>query len=114
MAELTKRMNVQSRTPALQLLRVKPIPAKVASKYLKREHYLHSMPGGTQLAFGVFLEARLLGVLTFGVGPANAHHLVEGAEPADCLTLSRLWLSDWLPAPSTRAPSIPCGLLAVD
>lgn len=40
---------------------------------------------------------RLLGALTLGVGPLNAYALVEGAAPDDCLTLTRLWLSDELP-----------------
>jgi len=55
------------------------------------------MPGGTRLAFGVFTGHRLLGALTLGVGPSNVHRLVDGAEPDDCLTLTRLWLSDELP-----------------
>lgn len=60
-------------------------------------HYLHSLPGGTCLAFGVFLETRLMGAITLGVGPKLVHCLVEGASPDDCLTLTRLWLSDDLP-----------------
>ncbi len=39
----------------------------------------------------------MLGALTFGAGPANAYRLVNGSNRADCLTLSRLWLSDKLP-----------------
>jgi len=58
------------------------------------------LAGGTQLAFGVFRENSLLGAMTFGAGPFNAHALIEGAHPDDCLTLSRLWLSDELPANS--------------
>lgn len=49
------------------------------------------------MAFGIFFSDRLLGALTFGVGPTNAHRLVEGAARDDCLTLTRLWLSDELP-----------------
>ena len=86
-----------SPTPALQSLQVRPIPIRSAKAILVGEHYLHSMPGGTQLAFGMFLESRLLGALTLGVGPFNSHSLVEGAAPGDCLTLSRLWLSEELP-----------------
>ena len=86
-----------SPTPALQSLQVRPIPIRSAKAILVCEHYLHSMPGGTQLAFGMFLESRLLGALTLGVGPFNSHSLVEGAAPGDCLTLSRLWLSEELP-----------------
>ena len=64
---------------------------------LVREHYLHSLPGGTKLALGTFVGRRLLGVLTFGAGPKLGHRLVDGATPNHCLTLTRLWLSDELP-----------------
>jgi len=72
----------------------------VAKKILTREHYLHTMPGGTRLVFGVFTGHRLFGALTLGVGPSNVHRLVEGAQADDCLTLTRLWLDDLLPANS--------------
>ena len=52
------------------------------------------------MAFGTLLEGRLLGILTLGAGPYNAHSLVDGAKPHDCLTLTRLWLSDELPCNS--------------
>ena len=69
----------------------------VARDLLIREHYSHSFPAGTQLALGIFTHHRLSGALTFGAGPANAYRLVGGASQRDCLTLSRLWLSDELP-----------------
>lgn len=78
-------------------LTVRPVPIAVAKVLLVRHHYLHTMPGGTQLAFGVFAGPRLLGAATLGVGPKNAHRLVAGAAPDDCLTLTRLWLADELP-----------------
>jgi len=87
-------------TSPLHCLQVRPIPLMAAKALLVREHYLHSMPGGTRLAFGVFMGNRLMGTITFGVGPYLAHRLVEGASPDDCLTLTRLWLSDELPANS--------------
>ena len=86
-----------SPTPALQSLRVSPVPLKIAKKMIVQNHYLHSLPGGTQMAFGVFIGARLLGAITLGVGSFNASSLVENAEASDCLTLSRLWLSEELP-----------------
>ena len=82
---------------ALQDLVVMPISHKVAKALLERSHYLHSLPGGTRLAFGVFSGSRLLGVITVGAGPPNAHRLVEGAGRNQCATLTRLWLSDELP-----------------
>ena len=84
-------------TTALHDLRVAPLPLRAAKGPLVRNHYLHSIPGGTLMAFGVFVGARLLGALTLGVGPKNGHRLVEGAVPADVVTLSRLWLADELP-----------------
>jgi hypothetical protein len=81
-------------TPALQQIQVKPVPVVLARRLIEREHYLHSLPGGTCLAFGVFIGSSLLGALTFGVGPANAYSLVKDAKPDDCLTLTRLWLTD--------------------
>ena len=81
---------------ALQEIRVRPIPITVAKRLLVRHHYLHALPGGTQLSFGVFVGARMLGAITFGAGPTNAYRLVGGAKPNDCATLTRLWLSDEL------------------
>ena len=85
---------------ALQQLRVLPVPLRAAKALLVPNHYLHSLPGGTQLAFGVFVGVSLRGAVTMGVGPFNAPSVVDGATSDDCLTLSRLWLSDELPSNS--------------
>ena len=84
-------------TTALRALRVVPVPLRIAKALLVPRHYLHSLPGGTLLAFGVFAHNRLLGALTLGVGPMNAHRLVAGAIPDDVITLTRLWLAEALP-----------------
>jgi len=76
---------------------MQPIPFVAARQIVVRHHYLHSLPGGTKLAFGAFVEGKLLGAITFGVGPYNAFSLVEGTCSDDCLTLTRLWLSEELP-----------------
>lgn len=86
--------------PALQSLRVEALPKLMAREMIVRNHYLHSVPGGTQLAFGVLVGKRLLGALTLGVGPKNGHRLVIEATAQDCATLTRLWLSDDLPSNS--------------
>ncbi|MCH8064119.1 MAG: DNA methyltransferase [Chloroflexi bacterium] len=52
------------------------------------------------MAFGVFLDSRLMGALTIGCGPSQAYRLVGGARPDDCAVLTRLWLSDDLPTNS--------------
>ena len=82
---------------ALHKLCVRPLPSLVAKELLVRKHYLHSMPGGTRLSFGVFDGGRLMGALTLGVGPKLGHRRVKGATTEDCSTLTRLWLSDELP-----------------
>ncbi len=79
---------------------VLPIPFMAAKKLITEHHYLHSLPGGTMLTFGAFILNRLLGAITFGAGPALAYRLVKDAKIDDCLTLTRLWLSDQLPANS--------------
>jgi hypothetical protein len=84
-------------TAALQALVVKPVPFVVAKRIIEKNHYLHSFPGGTKLAFGVLVVDRLQGALSLGAGPANTYSLVYKAQPADCLVLTRLWLSDELP-----------------
>jgi hypothetical protein len=81
-------------------LRVLPVPFVVARDVIVRRHYTHSFPGGTQLTLGVFRYNSLQGIIVFGVGPQNAFRLVNSAEPRDCLTLTRLWLSEMLPANS--------------
>jgi hypothetical protein len=85
---------------ALHQIYVRPIPFLAAKKIIVVNHYLHSLPGGTKLVFGVFLNQNLLGAITFGAGPSLAYSLVEDAHPEDCLTLTRLWLSDQLPSNS--------------
>ena len=85
---------------ALHSLQVRPIPIRVAKAIVEENHYLHSLPGGTQMAFGTFSGHRLLGAITRGAGPYNSPSLVSGATSADCLALTRLWLSDELPANS--------------
>jgi len=89
--------NPSSALHAIQLL---PISQAEAKSLLLQNHYLHSLPGGTKLSLGIFLNARLLGALTFGVGPYLGYKIVNGACPDDMVTLTRLWLSDKLPSNS--------------
>jgi len=64
-------------------LNIAPISQIDAKEILIPNHYLHSFPGGTKLSFGVYLDARLLGALTFGVGPYLGYKLVKDASPDD-------------------------------
>ena len=78
-------------------LRLIPISRVDAKTLIVRNHYCHSLPGGTKMSFGTVLNGRLLGAMTFGVGPFYGYKLVNGATPDDVVTLTRLWLSDELP-----------------
>jgi len=89
--------NPSSALHAIQLI---PISHVEARNLIVPNHYLHSLPGGTKLSLGIFLNARLLGGLTFGVGPYLGYKIVNDARPDDVVTLTRLWLSDELPANS--------------
>lgn len=84
-------------TSSLHHIRVSPIHVQIAGIIINKHHYLHSWPGGTKLAFGVFDGQKLLGALTLGAGPYQAFRLVDESRPDDCMTLTRLWLSDRLP-----------------
>lgn len=84
-------------TAALPDIVVRPMPFIAARRLIERNHYLHSIPGGTKLTFGVFTGNELAGTVVLGAGPANAHSLVSGATADDGLCLTRLWLSDGLP-----------------
>jgi hypothetical protein len=77
-----------------------PVPFSVAREIIEKHHYLHSGPGGTMLSLGILANGRLMGALTLGVGPFNGHCLVRGARREDCITLTRLCLSDELPSNS--------------
>jgi len=80
-------------------LRLIPISLTVAKTLLVPNHYSHSLPGGTKLIFGVMLNTRLFGAMTFGVGPYLGYKLVNESTPDDCVTLTRLWLSSVLKCP---------------
>ena len=83
---------------ALHDLQIRPIPHRLAKQLLVREHYLHSMPGGTMLSFGAFHGTRLVGALTLGVGPKEGHRLISNSRNEDCATLTRFWMDDAMPA----------------
>jgi hypothetical protein len=96
---------------ALHDLRLIPISRVDAKTLIVRNHYSHTLPGGTKMSFGVILNGRLLGVMTFGVGPFYGYKLVDGATPDDVVTLTRLWLSDELPR-NSESKEIPVSNLS--
>jgi hypothetical protein len=90
-------MSTESDSSILHSIEVQPVPFILVKRLIEREHYLHSLPGGTKIAFGIYFGKNLSGAVSLGVGPTNAHCLVRGAVPDNSLTLTRLWLSSDLP-----------------
>jgi len=79
-------------------LEIKLIDNRVAAPIIIRNHYSHTFPAGTMLAFGVFHEGALRGACCFGKGAAPEYvKLVEGTKRDEYLELTRLWLHDSLP-----------------
>jgi len=89
-------------TPALHAcdVRIAVIPQAAARALTERWHYLGTMPAGTKLALGAFLADRLIGAVTFGVGPMSGHRLLRDARPQDGITLTRFVLLPERPANS--------------
>ncbi len=81
-------------------IELRVIPYQIAQKLFEKHHYTHSISASTRLILGAFMGERLLGAVQFNCGNLEAHRVVEGAKPEDCVTLARLWLSDELPANS--------------
>jgi hypothetical protein len=84
-------------TTVLHDLHLIPISREDAKKMIVRNHYSHTLPGGTKMCFGIMRNGKLLGAMVFGAGPFYGYKLVNGASPDDVVTLTRLWLSDELP-----------------
>ncbi len=98
-ADTTAERAVQVRPPGsiLKDLQVRRVGLADIADLITRNHYLHSVPAAASLAFGVFLDNRLVGAVILTPGGRNAYRVLSGARPADVVTLARLWLADEIP-----------------
>lgn len=78
---------------------VKVIPSKVANPFMKRHHYSGKVVNNSNLHFGVFLDNKLHGVLSFGppLDKSKVIGLVEGTGWSEMLELNRMAFDDYLP-----------------
>ena len=78
---------------------VKPINARAANALVKKVHYSGKVVANSILHFGVFLNDKLEGVMSFGspMIKKNAHKMVEGTTWNGMLELNRMAFSDALP-----------------
>jgi hypothetical protein len=90
-------------------IHVAPISQKDAAKLVKRVHYSGKIVNNSQLHFGVFLNSKLEGVMSFGASmdKRRVGALVENTKWNDFLELNRMAFSEALPRNSeSRALSI--------
>lgn len=88
---------------------VKPIKSAAANALVKRIHYSGKVVQNSQLHFGVFLNGKLEGVMSFGspMDKKKVLPLVEGTSWSGMLELNRMAFSDALPRNSeSRAMAI--------
>ena len=88
---------------------VKPIKSAAANALVKRIHYSGKVVQNSQLHFGVFLNGKLEGVMSFGpsMDKRKIQGLVEGTSWSGFIELNRMAFSDMLPRNSeSRAMSI--------
>ena len=78
---------------------LKPINSKLAIRFVKAHHYSGKVASNSQLHFGVFLNGRLGGVMSYGpsLDKRKTQRLVKDTGWNDFLELNRMAFSDWLP-----------------
>lgn len=80
----------------LSELDVKMIPAKLGRPYIATFHYSRTMPDSTRFCFGLFLQSRIVGVCTFGMGCGKNQYtsVIPDIENGTYIELTRLWVED--------------------
>lgn len=78
---------------------LKVIPATVANPFVRRYHYSGTVVNNSSLHFGVFLDGRLHGVMSYGPSLVKAHiiQLVAGTGWNEYLELNRMAFDSYLP-----------------
>ena len=80
-------------------LTLRVIPAAVATPFVKRHHYSGKVVNNSVLHFGVFLDGKLHGVMSYGPSLVKAHiiGLVAGTGWNEYLELNRMAFDSVLP-----------------
>lgn len=93
---------------------LKVIPGKVANPFMRRHHYSGTVVNNSCLHFGVFLDGRLHGVMSYGpsLNKSKILPLVAGTGWNEYLELNRMAFDSVLPRNSeSRAISLSIKLL---
>lgn len=80
-------------------LKLKVIPAKIANDFIRKHHYSGKVVNNSKLHFGVFLDGRLHGVMSYGasINKKGTIKLVEGTKWNEFLELNRMAFDNVLP-----------------
>lgn len=78
---------------------VKVIPSKIANEFIKKHHYSGKVVNNSKLHFGVFLDNKLHGVMSYGssLDKSKMIGLVKGTKWNEFLELNRMAFDDYLP-----------------
>ena len=78
---------------------LKVIPGNIANPFIKQYHYSGTVVNNSILHFGVFLDGKLHGVMSYGSSMVKAHiiHLVAGTGWNEFLELNRMAFDSYLP-----------------
>lgn len=78
---------------------VKVIPSKIANDFIKKHHYSGKVVNNSKLHFGVFLDRRLHGVMSYGssLDKSKMIGLVKGTKWNEFLELNRMAFDEALP-----------------
>jgi hypothetical protein len=93
---------------------VKVIPAKQANEFVKSHHYSGKVVPNSTLHFGVFLDKKMHGVLSYGhsINKKGTINLVEGTGWNEFIELNRMAFNSYLPRNSeSRAIAITIRLI---
>lgn len=93
---------------------VKVIPSKIANDFVKKHHYSGKVVPNSTLHFGVFLDNKLHGVMSFGpsINKKGTINLVKGTGWNEFIELNRMAFDDYLPKNSeSRCISIALKLI---
>ncbi len=78
---------------------VKVIPSKIANEFVKKHHYSGKVVPNSKLHFGVFLDNKLHGVMSYGPSTDKRKilPLVQGTKWNEFIELNRMAFDDVLP-----------------
>lgn len=95
-------------------IKLKVIPSKIANEFIRKHHYSGKVVNNSKLHFGVFLDNKLHGVMSYGspLDKSKVLGLVKNTKWSEMIELNRMAFDDCLPKYSeSRAISLSIKLL---